>query len=240
MQWVACSQEEYRFENGSIPSIFSLALSRPTIHDPVAGGLLAFGGIPDIKHDDDFVSVPIHPFASGAYEYYSIPVDGFDITAPSTTNSSSSRKRQRQAQPSPSSANASSGLNMLIDSGSTLMYLPDATADYIASLFSPHAAFSSSTNTYIVPCSASPPNVGVIIGGKSFFINPDDLMNKAPNALGGGGLIAEDGEATGMCTIAVQRQGSGNAVLGDSWLKGVLAVFDLGANEMRFSGRLEY
>lgn len=209
-----------------MPPVFSLALSRPTKENPVAGGLLAIGGIPDIPHDGDFVSVPIRPIISNTYAFYSVPVDGFDITPPTPTP----RHRAARQQPQTGLTNASNaGLNMIIDSGSSLLYIPDSTADYIASLFSPRAVFAPSSNTYLVPCSASAPRVGVIIGGKSFWMHEDDLMNRGPGAVGTGGI--------GICTLAVQRQGAGDAVLGDSWLKGVLAVFDVGANEMRFSGR---
>jgi hypothetical protein len=121
---------------------------------------------------------------------------------------------------------------MIIDSGSSLLHFPDPVAAHIASLFIPSAVYSPTYGTYLVECSAVAPRVGVIIGGKSFYIHEDDLMNKGP------GAVRQD--RTGMCTLAILRQEGGDAVLGDSWLKGVLAVFDVGNNEMRFSGREVY
>jgi hypothetical protein len=32
----------------------------------------------------------------------------------------------------------------------------------------------------------------------------------------------------GMCVLSVLRSGTGDSVLGDAWLKGVVAVFDVG------------
>ena len=31
-----------------------------------------------------------------------------------------------------------------------------------------------------------------------------------------------------MCALSMQRSGTGDSVLGDAWLKGVVAVFDVG------------
>ncbi|KAF2641084.1 acid protease [Massarina eburnea CBS 473.64] len=310
------------FENDpSIPPIFSLALNRPTIQHPIAGGLLAIGGIPDVKHDGVFISVPIQQVVEDTYAFYSIEVEGFDIAAPDTSPSSSPSQgdstaasspspsisppsppthppttkpdphKKAKAPPAPkpknknpharqitrppnSSPNStiifSPNLTMVIDSGCTLLYIPDDIADRIAALFVPRAVFAANTNTYLVPCFAKPPRVGIVIKGRSFYIHGDDLMNKAPGAVGGGGVGGE-GEVGGdgdwdwdedggdyeeeggdgkwkrrglgegrLCTLAVQRQGAGDAVLGDSFLKNVLAVFDLGENVMRFAGREEY
>ena len=134
-------------------------------------------------------------------------------------------------------------------------------ADHIASLFIPPALFAPDENAYFVPCSAAAPRVGVVIEGRSFYIHADDLMNRAPGAVGDGGVVdfeedfevdSDDGDGEvrkgkavfgkgKLCTLAVQRQRvGGNAVLGDSWLKNVLAVFDLGGNMMRFAGREIY
>ena len=68
----------FSFENktASIPPVFSLALDRPSPDNPVGGGLLAIGGIPDVAVDGDFVSVPIYPFFMDTYAFYTIPLDG--------------------------------------------------------------------------------------------------------------------------------------------------------------------
>jgi hypothetical protein len=82
---------------------------------------------------------------------------------------------------------------------------------------------------WMTNCGATPPRIGVIIGGKTFWIDPRDLIN---NETVGGGV-----RLTGSCAISVQRMVSGDAVLGDAFLKNVVAVFDLEDNEMEFSGR---
>ena len=112
---------------------------------------------------------------------------------------------------------------MIIDSGSSLLYFPDVVAEYIANLFVPPATYNWMSNTYIVACSARAPRVGVRIGGRSFFMSEDDLMNRGPGAVGGSSV----GAGSGQCAVAVQRAQGGTLVLGDAWLNNVLVVFDL-------------
>ncbi|KAF2680908.1 acid protease [Lentithecium fluviatile CBS 122367] len=216
------------FQDGAVPQFFSHALSRPTLAILVSGGLLAIGGIPDIPHNLDFVSVPIHPIVQNTYTFYSIPVDGFDITPPPSTSTPS-----RLSAPGVGAWNYTiSPLDMIIDSGSSLLHVFDLIVDYIASLFIPPAWYSPTSHTYLVPCTAAAPRVGIIIAGKAFYIHEEDLMNKGPGA-------GRDGKV-GLCTLAVMRLEGGDAVLGDSWLKGVLAVFGVGDGGMRFAGRENY
>jgi hypothetical protein len=113
---------------------------------------------------------------------------------------------------------------MIIDSGTSLLYFPDEIAQYIGSLFVPPARYNSDTNTYIVNCTAKAPRVGVWIGGNSYFLSEDDLMNRGPGAVGGQSV----GTSRGECAVAVQNALGGTLVLGDAWLKNVMVVFDLG------------
>jgi len=78
-------------------------------------------------------------------------------------------------------------------------------------------------------CGAAAPRVGIIIGGKTFWVDGRDLVN---NETVGGGV-----GTVGTCAIAVQRAAGGDAVLGDAFLKNVVAVFDLERDEMGFVGR---
>ncbi|KAH5574061.1 hypothetical protein HBI26_145770 [Parastagonospora nodorum] len=209
------------FQNPSIPPVFSLALRRPTTAQPRAGGLLAIGGIPSsITNDGRWVQVPVQPPVQGIYAYYSITVDGYDITPPTASGTPTS---SRAPTATPTGRYASSKQNMIIDSGTSLLYFPDEIASYIASLFDPPARYISSTNTYVVLCTARAPRVGVRIGGQSYFISEVDLMNKGPGAVGGSYV----GAGTGECAVAIQNAMGGSLVLGDAWLKNVVVVFDL-------------
>ncbi len=115
-----------------------------------------------------------------------------------------------------------SQVQVIIDSGTTLIYLPTEISDAVNALFDPPAVFDSDQEAYAVDCSAQAPEFGVKIGSQTFFVNAIDM------------IIAND---DGTCTSGVDNAGNGLPVLGDVFLRNVLAVFDIGASEMRFAGR---
>ena len=166
------------------------------------------------------MQVPVQPFVQGIYAYYSINIDGIDITPPTASGTPTS---SRAPTATPTGRYATSKQTMIIDSGTSLLYFPDEIAAYIASLFVPAARYVADTNTYVVACSARPPRVGVRIGGQSYFLSEADLMNKGPGAVGGSYV----GAGTGECAVAIQNAMGGTLVLGDAWLKNVVVVFDL-------------
>ncbi|KAL6709891.1 hypothetical protein ACN47E_000676 [Coniothyrium glycines] len=213
----------------NIPKMFSLALDRPTPEDPNGGGILAIGGLPSVPYDGTFVTVPIIPVLSTpspVYAWYSINVSHIALLPPST--SSSPRHTKPFLLPSPKNQGT-----YIIDSGSSLIYLPDTIADRIANSFIPKARFNPQSQMYIVKCNARAPQMGVVVGGTTFWVNEEDLMNKGIDAVGGPGLGAGEGE----CVLAVQRGAGGSLVLGDAWLKGVVVVFDLENDCVAVAGR---
>lgn len=73
---------------------------------------------------------------------------------------------------------------------------------------------------------AIPPRFAVVIAGVDFWVNPADLMYqdfKDP--------------LTGYCAVAIASGGSGPYILGDVFLQNVVAVFNVGAAQMRFYSR---
>ncbi|KAG9571630.1 hypothetical protein KCU71_g151, partial [Aureobasidium melanogenum] len=112
--------------------------------------------------------------------------------------------------------------NVIVDSGTSLIYAPTDVAAALAAAFSPPAVLSSSYGLYIVACNATVPLFGVTISKKVFYINPLDL-------------IIDTGE--GFCVTGVQDVGAGMAIIGDTFMRNVLTVFDVGAAQVRFSAR---
>ncbi len=205
--------------------MFSLALNRtssiPGSPTKAPGGVLAIGGIPDVNYDaTSWTETKIVPVSASVYTYYSIRIEGYSITAPAGSI----------VIPRNFSASAQS---IIVDSGTTLIYLPDRIVEYVASLFQPRANFNPQTGLYIVNCQAVAPRVGVTIAGVTYYISTDDLMNRGLGAVNGPGT----GASPGQCVLAIQPTMGGASVLGDSWLKNVLVVFDLGANKVRIAGR---
>jgi hypothetical protein len=134
------------------------------------------------------------------------------------------------------SAVSTSSDNHVVDSDTTLNFLETKVAAAINSAFNPPAILNEYGNnglggaTYLVECDASAPDHGYKIGGETLWINPIDL------------ILESDGLPDGTCLSAIQDGGDGSTpfILGDTFLRNVLAVFDIGAEMMRFSSRMCY
>lgn len=115
-----------------------------------------------------------------------------------------------------------------MDSGTTLNYYPNNVADAINAAFSPPAMYNAYEGAYVVDCNAKPPVHGVTIGGSTFYINPMDMI------LPGG----TDDSGKKICISGINaggEVGQGIFVLGGTFLRNVVSVFDVGAAEMRFA-----
>lgn len=64
----------------------------------------------------------------------------------------------------------------IVDSGTTLNYLPTTMANAVNKAFVPAAVYSSDEGAYVVSCTATPPVFGIEIGGTIFYTNPLDMM----------------------------------------------------------------
>ncbi|KAF2494727.1 acid protease [Lophium mytilinum] len=207
----------------SIPPIFSLTLHRPTAPNYTGGGLLALGGIPpNLSLTSAFAASPIQLISpnprlraptSPTYQFYATTIDGLDI-APSSLPPN---------LPPPFPA-YNTTLQVIIDSGTTLIYMPNQIASYYNSLWVPPARWSDADGLWRVSCSAKIPVFEVLVGGGRFAVDRRDLVM---------------GAGDGGCMSAVQGSDEGLAVLGDPFLKGVVVVFDVGKGEVRIAG-VEY
>ena len=212
------------YEEGNVPPLFSLAIERGNF-----GGYLALGGLPPVIFNSVFASSPIQILTmqnvvgsgmNGEYSFYTITIEGL------VYNGSQSTKFSHGTWPSPLAATAKpSQFQVIIDSGTTLIYLPTGIANAINALFDPPAVFDDWQGAYTVACNATVPSLGVEIGGETFYIDPVDMI-----------LPAGDG----TCITGVDDGGQGPYILGDVFLKNVIAVFDIGASQMRFAAREFY
>ena len=209
------------YKEGSVPPLFSLALE----HDGT--GQLAIGGTPNVQFVPVFASSPFQLITTSGsatgktqYTYYSITTNGFEYqSAQSNWNVGSWLTYF-------GNPNDPTKVQVFIDSGTTVNYLPKTIADAVNKLFIPAATYSTSSGYYTVDCNAKAPEFGVKIAQETFYINPTDM-------------IVHLNEAT--CITAVTASGTGgNNILGHAFLKNVLAVFDVGASEMRFAAREYY
>lgn len=115
-------------------------------------GSYDFGFIDSSKYTGDITYVNVNS-ASGFWQF---TADGYAIG---------------------SSGVVSSSMTTIADTGTTLMYLPQAVVNaYYASISG--AAYASNQGGYVFPCSTTPPDFAVVIGGSAFTV-PGSYMNYA-------------------------------------------------------------
>ena len=218
------------FSKGYVAPVFSLAIERSSITSGVAaGGLLAIGGLPPVRHSPVFSSAPFllitvdpygNPYSVPQYHFYTIIVRGFKYEGSTETNWT---RPTNFPNPLPLPTDPSHH-SVMIDSGSTLIYLPTGIADAVNALFDPPAVYDAGYGAYLVDCAAKAPEFGAEIGDQTFFIKGEDMKIPVPGT-------------DEICASGISDAGSSMSVLGTVFLRNVLAVFDVGASEMRFAAR---
>ncbi|TID26435.1 aspartic peptidase domain-containing protein [Venturia nashicola] len=227
------------WKKGLTAPLFSVALGRTNDEQ----GVLAMGGLPGypIKYESTFVSTPIEyttitstlsinastPAGSQSeYILYTIKPDNFAF-APQNSAQNITHNTTLKHGPGPIrqtvTTHATNG-KAIIDTGTTLIFVPDSLANKINACFTPPSRFDRRNQAYLVDCNAAPPRLGLTISGTTFWMDPKELVQKVENET--------------FCLSAVQDGGNGTMIVGDVWMKSVVSVFDVGAAEMRFAKRL--
>ncbi|KAL8670808.1 MAG: hypothetical protein Q9168_004669 [Polycauliona sp. 1 TL-2023] len=215
------------FMQGLVAPLFSIAIDR---EGEETGGLLALGGLPPVNHSDVFACTPLKMTAkkhtgSGVngttsdapqYRYYTIFVDSF---ISQTGNNST------EVPIGAGETTDDTPFNMHVDSGTSLIYVPEDAADAVNALFDPPAEHNFSLEQYDVDCEAKAPDLAVKIAGRAFHLNPADLIAKASD---------------GSCFTGIGATYGEQGILGDVFMRNVVAVFDIGHHEMRFAAREFY
>ena len=211
--------------NQTLP-VFSLALQRGDAHALSSnGGVLAIGGIPNIKHGSFFASADIAisriDAASGEpqYQFYTITIDGWAYS----NNKGAIFDTRGTGNPRYTPVVSSGDNSVIVDSGTSLIFAPEDIARDVAALYSPPATYNPDYGLYLVDCNATAPLFGVALSKKVFYVNPVDLVIQA-----GGGI----------CVTGVQGSAGGYSILGDVFMRNTLAVFDIGAAQVRFAARM--
>jgi len=205
--------------------LFSIALNRDVSQSEEApGGVLAVGGIPDIPHGTFWSSSNITVIGMDGttgqpeYQFYAIDIDGWAVSA--NQNADFDVKMTGNTKKTPLLSAPTQ--DVIVDSGTSLIYAPSAVAAGVAAAFNPPAAVDSSTGLYHVACDATVPLFGIVVSSKVFYINRLDMVIDS-------GL--------GFCVMGVQDNNGGLTIVGDVFMRNVLTVFDVGAAQVRFSAR---
>lgn len=221
---MAASREPYSpiftsmYRKGLVAPYFSIALNRGN----ESPGVLALGGLPGapIRYSNKFARAPFQyltfgdsdpskkPAGDFDYRLYRITIDGFSVNA----QPSSVDKKRAQVS---------------VDSGTAVLVLPSDVAKAFNAGWKPAAQYDR-IQGWRVECTAKPPKFGVKLNGTTFWIDGMDLV-----------VPREPGAPGSLCSSGVQEaKWPGGAMLGSIFLKNVLAVFDIGAAELRFADRL--
>lgn len=210
------------YENEGVPSVFSMAIDRIQSN----GGVMGIGGIPNIPHSPYWANTDIHPVSVNGtdgqlvYQYYTIDINGFAIS-----NSTSTQFNTYDNDNPYKSPIIGNGTDIIVDSGTSLCYVPNDVAAEVADSFNPPATYDTGVDSYFVDCNATAPVFGVCIEEKIFYINAEDMIVH----------IDEN-----VCVPGVQPNLGGLNILGLSFMKNVLVVFDIGAEQLRFAARQFY
>lgn len=207
---------------GLVKPFFSIAVPRPN----QGLGALGLGGLPggSIKHTGVFARAPFEFLAISSaappkadapppeYRFYAVSASGFKI------DGRSSPIETMKAQ-------------MVVDTGSTITMLPEPIVKaYYEAWTGEKPRKDWLTQQYLFTCGkAQPPKFGVTFGGQTIWFDARDVV-----------LVASGN----LCTGAIQpvpSSGVGSnalSILGVAFMKNVVAVFDVGAAEMRFANRV--
>ncbi|PMD65086.1 aspartic proteinase precursor [Hyaloscypha bicolor E] len=171
-------------------------------------GSILFGGVDTEKYTGTLTTLPIQK-ESGFFAEFLITLT--EVTLGSTVIA----KNQAQA--------------VLLDSGSSLTYLPDAMTEAIYEQVS--AQYSAQDGAAFVPCSlaSNTTTLDFTFSSPTISIPMNELVIPATTA-NGRPLVEADG--TKVCLFGIAPAGSSTAVLGDTFIRSAYLVYDLANNEI--------
>ena len=183
------------------------------LNDLDAGtGQILFGGVNTAKYSGSLETVPIIQ-EYGAYYEFIIALTGLSISGSSSTSSSSSL-------PAP----------VLLDSGSSLMYLPnDLTTDIFNEV---NAVYDSNAGAAYVDCSLanSDSSISFSFSGATVSVPFSEIVLNAGTNSDGQGLTFQNGVPA--CIFGIAPAEDSTPVLGDTFLRSAYVVYDLANNEI--------
>lgn len=172
-------------------------------------GSILFGGVDSGKYSGELETLPIQKIY-GEYAEFLIIMTGVALQ-----NSSGDHSYSSDELPA----------TVLLDSGSSLTYLPDTIVEDIYNDLG--VVYESSTGTGYVPCSMMNENINITYT----FTSPSIPVGISELVLEDGtGLTFNDG--TPACVFGIVPAGDSTATLGDTFLRSAYVVYDLANNEI--------
>ena len=171
-------------------------------------GSILFGGVNSAKYHGTLETLPIQK-AGGIYSEFVIALTGLSLSG-----SSGNKKYSSSALPAAA----------LLDSGSSLTYLPDSIVKDIFDDLD--VTYDSSSGVGYVPCSLAEKNVNIsyTFSSPTIHVAANELVVDA------GDLYFRNGDRA--CVFGIVPAGGSTPVLGDTFLRSAYVVYDLANNEI--------
>ncbi|KAI7779086.1 hypothetical protein LA080_001340 [Diaporthe eres] len=173
-----------------IEPMFSLVLDRDSDN-----GSLALGGLPPVNHTGTIATTPILMIQiyddekmKTEYSFYTVIADAYIYMGSQKTRANTGIWEQLLQNITVNTTH----FPVIVDSGTTLMYLPTEIYQDVMALFNPPAVFFEAVASAVTSCNASVPDFGNSIGGQVFMISQADML-----------LQASIDPATGLCEVGV-------------------------------------
>lgn len=169
-------------------------------------GSILFGGVNTAKYHGQLETLPILS-VDGQFSEFLVALTGIALNTQSSTHNYTSAALPTAA---------------LLDSGTSLIYLPDSL---VASIYSDlNVTYDSSNQIGSVPCSLGKEdlNITFTFSGASITVGILELVLGAGTGSGG----------TAQCVFGILPSGGSTTVLGDTFLRSAYVVYDLANNEI--------
>jgi hypothetical protein len=171
-------------------------------------GSILFGGVDTEKYHGDLQTLPIQT-VNGEYSELIIALTGVSLDT-------EARKHTVSSNALPAA--------VLLDSGSSLSYLPDSIAEKIYDDLG--IIYEPSTGAGYAPCNLAQHNINVTFT----FSSPEIAVGIDELIIDAGDLRFSNGERA--CIFGLVPAGDSTAVLGDTFLRSAYVVYDLTNNEI--------
>ncbi|KAL4940568.1 hypothetical protein BDV06DRAFT_223942 [Aspergillus oleicola] len=207
---------------------FAHALARSPLNDssPTFGGYLSFGELPPVTHEDKWVVAPVEIMDNIPLNFTS---NRRTRSYWATTLSAYLGTGSRHNATTSKNSSVTTPFQAFFDTGNPLSYLPSRVAEPLNDAFNPPGIYNKTLQAYVVSCTAQPPSdFSLMIDGKKLTHDPRDLIYQTGEE---GPCISAIGNSDEIRLLEDLQLN----VIGVPFLKNVLAVFDIGKDEMRFS-----
>jgi Eukaryotic aspartyl protease len=174
-------------------------------------GQILFGGVDTDKFTAPLSTLPINTDSTGIASSFTITLTGLSLSPPSGSQI-------------PIAASSNYPLNVLLDSGSSFMSLPQSIVASLATAMS--ATFNKQLGGYIVNCNQqfSSGTLNFFFSGLQILVPYDELIVN-PTATNGAAFTIN---GSPVCMLGVIAGSSTDlAVLGDTFLRSAYVVYDL-------------